>query len=392
MRYEYSDYQSADGNGAGSSGLFSVSHAWSKGVHKAQAWKQGWSYKYGRSEEYEPWDVQVDEKVASSLHRIGFCDAHCHLDYVIHNKVHGWGWMNQLRTCAWWKEYGYCDWGDDCQFAHGEDMKRRRIPLTSADVDALRKHHPPFMQSDASEVGMKKCGVRCLINNCCEVEAIEDTLMLLQQGTQGLPGVVRFAVGCHPHYYTEYDDNYEAQLLRVADQCGDRLVAWGECGLDYYKNHSYLKQPEHREHMLWVFARQAQISVQRRLPLVIHTREADEDTWQVMKENLPKNHLIHIHAYQGSGRFMRRVLRWFPQSVFGISGLVLFPNPSQEAIDAAKDCPLDRMVLETDAPFLSTEPRAIPAIAVKIAQLRGVTPEEVLQTTNRNCLRFYGIE
>jgi len=143
--------------------------------------------------------------------------------------------------------------------------------------------------------------------------------------------------------------------------------------------------------MLDVFGRQARIAVARKLPLIIHSRDAEEDTMQVLKECLPRDHKFHIHAYRGNLSMMTEALELFPNCIFGVSGMILCAYPSEGAIEVARRCPLERLVLETDAPYLSTGSHDIPRIAKRVAKLKGLSPAKVMETTSAVCQRFYGV-
>lgn len=367
------------------------------------AWQSGKSWSSGRSsrccDEEEPpsgwdrdaWDKEwlVDEE---ELADIGYCDAHCHLDYVVMNERHGLDWTNKTKICIWWEE-GNCPYGEGCGYAHGEDDLYLRIPLEVNDVWEFAERHPSEDPEKGSWVPppptRPQPRLRALVTNCCEVEAINDTHILLQAADRWLNGKVFVTYGCHPHNFYEYSDAYEAKLLKAMEHRLEKVVGWGECGLDYYKNHYYL--PEKRPLMMEVFARQARLAVKLKLPLVVHARDAEEDTLEILQQYVPWYHPVHVHAYQGKTWLMHKVLRDWPNSVFGVSAVVTFAVAGG-AIQVAEECPLERLVLETDAPFLAGEPRGVLRIAAKVAQLKGSTAREVLEMANRNCERFYRLE
>eukprot|EP00434_Breviolum_minutum_P006481 symbB.v1.2.005722.t1/scaffold336.1/size226184/7 len=185
-------------------------------------------------------------------------------------------------------------------------------------------------------------------------------------------------LGCHPHDYRDFTPEAEKQLREAIVAFGKRLVAVGECGLDYWKNFDERCDETERARMLDVFARQIRMGVDYDLPVVVHARDADADTLEVMKRFLPKEHKVYIHAYQGGQEMMREALLEFPNCIFGVSSMVWC---SEGAKITALHCPLDRMVLETDAPYLASEPFEIPALAQKVAELKGITMQEVLRVT-----------
>ena len=141
---------------------------------------------------------------------------------------------------------------------------------------------------------------------------------------------------------------------------------------------------------LEVFRRQVKLAVRLHVPLVVHTRNAEVDTLQVLSDSLPPDHAVHFHAFAGSPRMLGTILESWSNAVVGISGVVTFPH-AEDVSRVAQQCPLERMVLETDAPFLSEEPRMIPDIAARVAELRGVSTSSVLAVTSQNCERVYGL-
>mmetsp|Transcript_146723 Transcript_146723/g.258614 ORF Transcript_146723/g.258614 Transcript_146723/m.258614 type:complete len:90 (+) Transcript_146723:1-270(+) len=88
---------------------------------------------------------------------------------------------------------------------------------------------------------------------------------------------------------------------------------------------------------------------------------------------------------------MREALEAFPNCVFGCSGMIMLKWPVEGAVDVAIHCPLDRLVLETDAPYLSSGSHDIPKLAKEVARLKGLSPTLVMETTSANCRRFYGV-
>lgn len=233
--------------------------------------------------------------------------------------------------------------------------------------------------------------VGCLIHNCCEEDSITDTELFVAAGDQLLGGAVFVSYGCHPHYYMDYGDEFEAKLLEAMRRSGSKVVAWGECGLDYFKNFYDVPDPKKHAQMVEVFARQARLAAKLKLPLIVHSRDAEEDTMTVLRSTLPREQGVHIHAFQGSVNMMNQVLDSFPNAVIGISGAIAMKYKNPNVLALAEQCPLDKLVLETDAPFLSEDPNDIPRIARAVARVRGLSTAEVLAASHRNCLRFYGL-
>jgi len=117
------------------------------------------------------------------------------------------------------------------------------------------------------------------------------------------------AFGLHPHNAKYYDDNLEKRIEQCIVEAGPKAVAWGETGLDYHYNHSTKEQQQ------IAFRRQILKAVELKKPLVIHSREAEDDTFQIMKDLLPADHPCHIHCFTDSKAQAERLLANFTKLV-----------------------------------------------------------------------------
>ena len=188
-------------------------------------------------------------------------------------------------------------------------------------------------------------------------------------------------VGLHPHDATKGVDT----IAHLATS--PRVVGIGECGLDYY----YENSP--RDVQLPAFAQQIALAKEHGLSLVIHTRDAWQDTYDVLDaEGIPGNTIIH--CFSGGPEEARQCLD--RGAYLSFSGIVTFKNAS-ELREAASLCPLDRMLVETDAPFLApvphrgrpNEPAHVAVVGTAIADLRGMAPAELAAVTSANALRAF---
>ncbi|KAJ7069981.1 hydrolase [Mycena amicta] len=166
-----------------------------------------------------------------------------------------------------------------------------------------------------------------------------------------------FVMGVHPHEAKNYNDAVEAEIIEA--MAHPRCVGWGEMGLDYHYDNS--PRPIQQE----VFTRQLRQAVRLNKPLTIHTREADDDTERILKQEVPKEHKIHIHCFTDSPAFAQRLLDWFPNLYIGITGVITFTSNDDtsttvrnmfllpESSDPASRL---RILLETDAPYMVPAP------------------------------------
>lgn len=196
--------------------------------------------------------------------------------------------------------------------------------------------------------------------------------------------------GVHPHHAKDYSDDVEARLLEMHKN--EKVRAWGEMGLDYHYNQS---PPDIQRE---VFARQLKTAVSIGKPMIIHTREAEEDTFAIMVANVPKEWKIHIHCFTSSLEFANKLMAHFPNLVIGFTGVITFGN-AQDVQNVVANVPLERIVLETDGPYLAPAPfrgmaatsGMIPKIADKIAEIKEVDVSLVYKHARENTTKIYSI-
>uniref|UniRef100_A0A670ZGX9 TatD DNase domain containing 2 n=1 Tax=Pseudonaja textilis TaxID=8673 RepID=A0A670ZGX9_PSETE len=158
------------------------------------------------------------------------------------------------------------------------------------------------------------------------------------------------AFGCHPHFACYYTDLHERNLMQAMRH--PKSIAFGEIGLDYsYKCRTEI--PKQHE----VFERQLNLAVSLRKPLVIHCRGADGDLLEIMKKCVPKDYKIHRHCFIGRYSVVEPLLDYFPNLTVGFTALLSYPS-ANEVRDSVQKIPLNRIVVETDAPYFL--PRQVP--------------------------------
>eukprot|EP00276_Gloeochaete_wittrockiana_P003546 CAMPEP_0184657158 /NCGR_PEP_ID=MMETSP0308-20130426/17019_1 /TAXON_ID=38269 /ORGANISM="Gloeochaete witrockiana, Strain SAG 46.84" /LENGTH=264 /DNA_ID=CAMNT_0027094593 /DNA_START=91 /DNA_END=885 /DNA_ORIENTATION=+ len=249
-------------------------------------------------------------------------------------------------------------------------LERLKVPLDSA--------------TDLKFLNFPATYDRC-ITVACEVESFEPTMRRLIN----IPDVYA-AFGIHPHDASVYNDSIESRIIEAMSS--PKVVAWGECGLDYH----YDKSP--RDVQQHVFARQIKQAVKLGKPIVVHTREAEEDTLRIMKEHVPQDWRVHVHCFTDSLAFAKNLLAHFSSLCIGFTGVITFKN-AQDVQKVVSEVPLERILLETDGPFMApiphrgkpSHPGYIPFIAAKIAEIKGVNVETVFEQCRKNTLRIYGI-
>ena len=195
------------------------------------------------------------------------------------------------------------------------------------------------------------------------------------------------SVGIHPHHADDHRDLSRDDLLDATRD--PKVIGIGETGLDYYYDHSDRAEQQRLFRMHIDVARETQ------LPVIIHTRDAEHDTLAILTEEMEEGAFpALIHCFTASPEFGERVLD-LGLSI-SLSGIVTFKN-AKELQEVARDVPQDRLLVETDSPFLAPvphrgktcEPGFVSDTAAFIAQLRGETAEELAGYTTKNFFRLF---
>ncbi len=189
------------------------------------------------------------------------------------------------------------------------------------------------------------------------------------------------AVGFHPEELTRTD----VDIAALKKLINERVVAIGEIGLDYYWN------KENKEKQKDGFIKQILLSKELSLPVIVHDREAHGDTLEILKEYKPKGVL---HCFSGSTEMAKEIIKM--GMYIGVGGVITFKN-AKNLPEVVYNTPLDRILLETDAPYLAPVPfrskrndsSLIPYIAEKIGDIKGKSKEEILKITKENAYRLF---
>ena len=191
------------------------------------------------------------------------------------------------------------------------------------------------------------------------------------------------AVGVHPHDARLFDDAAEARLVNLVKQ-SKRVIAWGEIGLDYHYDHSP------RDVQRLIFSRQLKIARQLILPVIIHSREADDDTINIIREELSGYDRAGVlHCFGGSLQMARAAIDM--GFYISFAGNVTFKK-AEDLRDIARQLPLDRLLVETDCPYLTrvpfrgkrNEPARVIETAGCLAELHEQSPDEIAKITSHN--------
>ena len=235
---------------------------------------------------------------------------------------------------------------------------------------------------DALLRGLAAHGVELIVNPSANMEEARAAVALSEKYP-----FVYAAVGVHPSETAGFSEADCEELLRLAAK--PKTVAIGEIGLDYHYDDT------DRETQKRAFARQLGLVKEAGLPVIIHSRDACADTLELVRASGVRRGVVH--CFGGSAETARE----YVDMGFHVSftGVLTFKN-AHRVREACAAVPLDRLMIETDGPYMSPEPhrgeRNEPAfvrfVAAKMAEIKGVSPEELAEITFNNALRFFGIE
>jgi TatD DNase family protein len=207
------------------------------------------------------------------------------------------------------------------------------------------------------------------------------------------PGVLYSTAGVHPHHASDYTDESDTLIRSLMQK--DVVVAIGECGLDYFRNLSP------RDAQLEAFKRQLDIAKDSGMPVFLHQRDAHDDFVDVLEPALPGLSRAVAHCFTGEGESLREYIAM--GLYIGITGWICDERRGKHLHDIASIIPDDRILIETDAPYLlprtvrpkpksrRNEPMYLPEVLRVVAEARGQSEEHVAKITTANAVRFFGL-
>ena len=219
------------------------------------------------------------------------------------------------------------------------------------------------------------------------VSDIEDTKKALSI-SRNYPFVYS-AAGVHPECVGNIPSDYIQQIEKIIVENKDKIKAIGEIGLDYhYEDYDASLMKE-------VFTNQLILAQKTDLPVIIHSRDATKDTLDVLRKHTPKKGVVH--CFSGSAQTARELVEMGLHISF--TGVITFKN-ARKALEALEVIPLDRLMLETDCPFMAPVPyrgkrcdsSMITEIAKKAAEIKGISPQEMLDVTCKTAMKFFDIK
>ena len=232
----------------------------------------------------------------------------------------------------------------------------------------------------------REAGVHTMVTIGCDLASSRQAVALAERYP-----FIYASVGVHPHEVKEIGDDWYDELRRLAQHA--KVVAYGEIGLDYHYNHSPPKLQRER------FREQICLARDLRLPIVIHTREAQEDTVAILREEHAEDIGGVFHCFSGDAWLAKDALDL--GFYLSFSGVLTFQNAVMLR-DILKTVPMDRLLIETDCPYLTpaphrgqrNEPAFVKLVAEKIAEVKGggsMSLEEIGRITSDNARRLFRI-
>ena len=223
-------------------------------------------------------------------------------------------------------------------------------------------------------------GVRYVLNAACDFESAATGIKLAEKYDY-----IYASAGFHPHEAKDAPSGFTARLAQLLQHPKVRAV--GECGLDYHYDFSP------REVQRKVFEQQLALAVELDMPVIIHDREAHADTLALLKKYRPAG---VVHCYSGSAEMAKELLSL--GLYIGFTGVVTFKN-ARKVLEAARAIPVERMLIETDCPYMASEPQRgrrcdsglLGYTAQALAREKGIDTQTLIDRTCKNALELYRI-
>ena len=229
---------------------------------------------------------------------------------------------------------------------------------------------------------MEPNGIRRIMNIGCDLASSHTSIALAEEYD-----FIYAAVGSHPDDAAAVDEARIEEYRRLAKH--PKVKAIGEIGLDYY----YEDVPRQKQQE--AFRMQMALAEELEMPVIIHQRDAYEDCLKIVDE-FPKVKGV-FHCFSGSVEYAKEVLK--RGYYMGFTGVITFKN-ARKAVEVAEYAPLNRLLIETDCPYMAPEPyrgkrcdsTMLPKMAEKIAELRGLPVEQIAKITRENAMKLFGID
>ena len=237
--------------------------------------------------------------------------------------------------------------------------------------------------------GMKESNLGVILNVGYDIENSRENVELANKFDKEDTRVLA-SVGIHPSSAKDWQDSYLIELEKLAGD--EKVIAIGEIGLDYHYD-NVIKEQQHK-----FFVEQLGLAHRLGLPVIIHMRDAEEDLKQILIDNMDKlKNGVLFHCFNGSGELMKWALKTIENSYFAFGGQVTYKKLTCQA-ERVAECPVDRILTETDCPYLTpeplrgrclNEPKLVKYIYERVAEMKGFTVQELEKQVEENFKRLF---
>jgi len=238
--------------------------------------------------------------------------------------------------------------------------------------------HEPLLENLSDVIKRsKEVGISKLLTICTTVESFDRIKNIIK-----IDPMIYGTFGIHPHEPEESHLTDKSYIINQINQ-NERIIGIGETGLDFFYNHS------NKERQIDSFKAHIEASIDLNIPIIIHSRNAEDETYEILKSYKSEKPKILMHCFTGSLNFANQLLEL--NAFFSASGIITFKN-SLDLQETFKKLPLDKLLVETDSPFLApipmrgkkNEPSFIQYTINKLAELREISNKEIIKTTTNN--------
>ena len=237
-------------------------------------------------------------------------------------------------------------------------------------------HEPLFSDLKNVIIRSKKIGIKRLLTISTSIESFSRVKEIVNKDD-----IIFGTIGIHPHETDRNKINSEFFIKNLNEN--KKIIGIGETGLDFYYDNS------DRDKQIESFKIHIEAALKANIPLIIHSRNAEEKTFDILNEYKKEKLKILMHCFTGSQKFAEQLLEF--NSYFSASGIITFKN-STELQKTFKFLPLDKILIETDSPFLTpvpnrgkkNEPSFIDFTATKLAEIKGIEKSEIIKITSDN--------
>ena len=242
---------------------------------------------------------------------------------------------------------------------------------------------PLFNQISEVLVRSKNAGIKKLLTICTSNESFKKILELIK-----LDSMIYGTFGIHPHETN--NDIVNTQIIINNIKKDKKLIGVGESGLDFYYNHS------DKDKQVLSFKSHIEASIELKIPIIVHSRNAENETFDILNSYKKNNPKILMHCFTGSKKFADRLMSF--NTFFSASGIITFKN-SNDLQDTFREIPLDRLLIETDSPFLAptpkrgkkNEPSYIKYTLEKLSELKEISSSKISDITTQNFENLFSL-